>query len=282
MLYIAAMSGKRYMPSMSLIHLPLSHSLLWPSLHALSAREWLILACTLLVGGVVKGVVSIGVPLVAVPLLTGILSVKQTVLLLSLPIIIGNIPQALEGGQNWKTLKQIGFLVIGTVTGIALGVKILFSIPEHFAMGLAGLILITACVTLLIAPKFELPKRTAVPIGLMAGFMGGLMEGISAIPGPLLATYLLATGATGKQFTKQIAQVLIISIAALILTFRQSRHANDTDLLFSVLASIPVVIGILLGRPLRDALPPRVFRAVVLIFILVAAVQMVLRSHLLS
>jgi hypothetical protein len=108
------------------------------------------------------------------------------------------------------------------------------------------------------------------------------MEGISAIPGPLLATYLLATGATGKQFTKQIALVLIISIAALILTFGQSHHASGADLLFSALAAIPVVIGIRLGRPLRDALPPAVFRVVVLIFILFAAVQMILRSHLLA
>lgn len=267
---------------MPLPHLSLSHSLLWPTLHALSAREWLILVATLLAGGVVKGVVSIGVPLVAVPLLTGILSVKQTVLLLSLPIIIGNIPQAFEGGQTWKTLQHIGFLIVGTVIGIALGVKILLSIPGHLATGLAGLILITACVVLLITPKFKLPKRTAAPVGLLLGFICGLMEGISAIPGPLLATYLLATGATGKQFTKQIALVLIISIAALILTFGQSRHADEADLLFSALASIPVVIGILVGRPLRDALPPKIFRAVVLIFILAAAVQMVLRAHLLA
>jgi uncharacterized protein len=270
------------MPAMKLFHLPWAHSLLWPTLHALSGREWLILACTLFVGGLVKGVVSIGVPLVAMPLLTGILSVKQTVLLLSMPIMIGNLPQAFEGGQSWKTLQTIGFLVIGTVIGIALGVKILLSIPGHLAMGLAGLILIIACAALLIAPRFKLPKRTAAPVGLVVGFIGGLMEGISAIPGPLLATYLLATGATGKQFTKQIALVLIISIAALILTFGQSRHASDADLLISALASIPVVIGILLGRPLRDALPPGIFRALVLIFILAAAVQMVLRSHLLS
>jgi hypothetical protein len=261
---------------------PLSHSLLWPTMHALSAREWLILAGTLLVGGLVKGVVSIGVPLVAMPLLTGILSVKQTVLLLSLPIMIGNVPQAFEGGHSWTTLRPIGFLVIGTVVGIALGVKILLSIPGHLAMGLAGLILITACLALLIAPKFKLPQRTAAPVGLMVGFIGGLMEGIAAIPGPLLATYLLATGATGKQFTKQIALVLIISIAALIVTFGQSRHASDADLLISALASIPVMAGILVGRPLRDTLPPALFRALVLIFILAAAVEMVLRSHLLS
>ena len=269
------------MLDMSLFRLALPHSLLWQSLQALSGREWLILICTLLVGGLVKGVVSIGVPLVAVPLLTGILSVKQTVLLLSVPIIIGNIPQAFEGGQTWETLRHIGFLVIGTVLGIVLGVKILLSIPGHLAIGLAGLILVTACLTLLIAPKFKLPQRTATPVGLAVGFVCGLMEGISAIPGPLLATYLLATGATGKQFTKQIALVLIISIGALILTFRQSRHASEADLLLSALASLPVVLGILLGRPLRDALPPAIFRTVVLIFILFAAVQMILRSHLL-
>jgi uncharacterized membrane protein YfcA len=270
------------MQRMLLSHLPLSHSLLWPTLHALSARDWLLLACALFVGGLVKGVVSIGVPLVAMPLLTGMLSVKQTVLLLSLPIMIGNVPQALEGGHSWTTLRHIGFLVIGTVVGIAVGVEILLSIPGHLAMGLAGLILITACLALLIAPKFKLPKRGAAPVGLTVGFIGGLMEGISAIPGPLLATYLLATGATGKQFTKQIALILIISIAALILTFGQSRHAGDADLLISALASIPVVAGIIVGRPLRDALPPALFRALVLIFILAAAIQMVLRSHLLS
>jgi uncharacterized membrane protein YfcA len=277
---IADTSGKRYTTAMSLSHLTFAHSLLWPTLHALSTREWLILICTLLVGGLVKGVVSIGVPLVALPLLTGILSVKQAVLLLSLPIMIGNVPQAFEGGHTWKTLQHIGFLVIGTVIGIALGVKILLSIPGHLAVGLAGLILFTACLVLLVTPKFKLPKRTAGPVGLAVGFVCGLMEGISAIPGPLLATYLLATGATGKQFTKQIALVLIISIAALILTFGQSRHAGGADLLFSALAAIPVVIGIQLGRPLRDALPPAIFRAIVLIFILSAAVQMILHSHL--
>jgi uncharacterized membrane protein YfcA len=262
-------------------HLTLSHSLLWPTLQHLSIREWLILVCTLLAGGLVKGVVSIGVPLVAVPLLTGILSVKQAVLLLSMPIIIGNIPQAFEGGQTWGTLKHISFLVIGTVLGITLGVKILLSIPGNLAIGLAGLILITACLALLVAPKFKLPNREASLVGLIVGFVCGLMEGISAIPGPPLATYLLATGASGKQFTKQIALVLIISIVALILTFGQSHHAGEADLLLSALAAIPVVMGIILGRPLRDALPPAIFRTVVLIFILLAAVQMVLRSHLL-
>jgi uncharacterized protein len=255
-----------------------SHSLLWPTLHHLSPQGWLIIIAALFIGGLVKGVVSIGVPLIAVPLLTGILSVKQAVLLLSLPIILGNIPQALEGGKTWTVLKSIGFLVLGTVLGIVLGVKILLAIPAHAATIAVGLILAMVCIFMLFAPKFTLPKRFAAPLGVAIGFICGLLEGISAIPGPLLATYLLATGATGKRFTKEIALVLVISIAALLATFGQSHRASGTDLLVSALASLPVIAGIILGRPLRDALPAKVFRITVLVFIFLAAAQMVYHS----
>ncbi|MGE4480733.1 TSUP family transporter [Acidocella sp.] len=267
------------MPHLFLSH-SLSHSLLWPAFRGLSIHGWLLVACALFLGGLVKGVVSIGVPLVAVPLLTGLLSVKQAVLLLSMPIILGNIPQALEGGKFCATLKSIGYLVVGAVIGIALGVKVLFAIPAHLAVGLAGIILLAAALTLLAAPKFSLPKKTAAPVGLLAGLVSGFMEGVSAIPGPLLATYLIATGATGKRFTKEIALVLVISVAVLIFVFGQSRHASGADLLMSAIAAIPVVGGILAGRPLRDALPPKLFRAVVLVFIIAAAAQMVMRSGL--
>lgn len=259
----------------------LSHSLLWPALQALPARGWLVVLVALFLGGLVKGVVSIGVPLIAIPLLTGILPVKQAVLLMSLPIILGNIPQALEGGKTWPALKSIGTLVLGAIVGIALGVKILFAISASLATAIAGLILIVASIFLLFTPKFSLPKRAAAPAGLLAGFFSGLMEGISAIPGPLLATYLIATGSTGKRFTKEIALVLVISITVLIAAFGQSHHAGVGDLVISALASIPVIAGIIAGRPLRDALPPRAFRIIVLVFIIIAAVQMILRSGLL-
>jgi uncharacterized membrane protein YfcA len=262
---------------MSLPHLMSPHGLLWPTLHALSAQKWLVVLAALFAGGLVKGVVSIGVPL-----LTGILSVKQSVLLISLPIIIGNIPQALEGGKTWAALKSIGFLVIGAVLGIAIGVKILFMIPGTLATAIAGLILVIACLVLLVSPKFSLPQRGAGPIGLAAGFFSGLMEGISAIPGPLLATFLIASGATGKRFTKEIALVLVISIAALVIVFGQSHHADRGDLLISALAAIPVVAGIIAGRPLRDALPASIFRIIVLIFIMIAATQMIWRSGLIK
>jgi uncharacterized membrane protein YfcA len=94
--------------------------------------------------------------------------------------------------------------------------------------------------------------------------------------------YLIASGATGKAFTKQIAIILVVSIVTLIVAFGGSgQHASAADLLISAAASIPVVAGILLARPVRDKLPPMTFRIVVLLFVLAAAAQMVWKSGVL-
>jgi uncharacterized membrane protein YfcA len=108
------------------------------------------------------------------------------------------------------------------------------------------------------------------------------MESIASVPGPLLAMYLIATGTTGKAFTKQIAIILVVSIITLVAAFSGGAHASWTDLAISAGASLPVIAGILLARPLRDRLPPAAFRALVLVFVLGAAAQMIWKSGVLQ
>lgn len=259
-------------------HSLLSHGLLWPAFHGFTMREWFIVVLVLLAGGMVKGVVSIGVPLIVVPLLTGILTVKEAVLLLSLPIILGNIPQALEGGQTLLAIRRVWAPMVGMVGGIVLGVKILLTISPRHAGLAAGLVLVAAAILLLASPRLHLPKSKAVPLGLGLGFVSGFMEGIAAIPGPLIVMYLLTTGSTGRRFTKEIALIMIVSLLALLFTFEHGHQTNTTDLVVSALAASPVIAGIILARPLRDRLPPRVFRVVVLIFVLLAGLNMVRKS----
>ena len=264
-----------------MVHINLANSVLGPSLQALSLHASLGIIAALVLGGMVKGVVSIGVPLVAMPILTQFLSVKQSVLLLSMPIILGNIPQALEGGELLQTVRRIAAPLVGTVLGNIVGVTVLISLSPHRAQAAAGALLIFATLILLASPKLTLAPRLVKPAGFVLGFGAALMESIASIPGPLLAMYLISSGATGKVFTKQIAIILVVSIVTLILAFSGGRQASWIDLVISAAASIPVIAGILLARPLRDKLPPAAFRALVLLFLLAAAVQMIWKSGVL-
>ncbi|QGZ64339.1 sulfite exporter TauE/SafE family protein [Paraburkholderia acidisoli] len=259
----------------------LSGGVLLAHLQALDAAQLCGLAIALVLGGMVKGVTGIGVPLVAMPILTHFLPVKQAVLLLSMPIILGNIPQALEGGELWKTVKQIAAPLVGTIIGNVVGVSLLIRLEPHHAQAASGLALVVAAALLLASPKLTLAPAWVKPVGFLLGFGAALMESIASVPGPLLAMYLIASGATGRVFTKQIAIILVVSVLTLITTFSGGAHANGADLAISAAASVPAIIGMLLIRPLRDKLHPLAFRVIVLVCVLAAAVQMIVKSHVL-
>ncbi|TKC90295.1 sulfite exporter TauE/SafE family protein [Trinickia terrae] len=264
-----------------MLHLNLSTGILSPSLQALGAQALLGVIVALVLGGMVKGVVSIGVPLVAMPILSQFLPIKDAVLLLSMPIILGNIPQALEGGETVATARRIVAPLIGTVLGNLVGVTMLVSLAPHRAQAIAGVLLMVAALLLLASPRLALAPRWAKPAGFAIGFAAAVMESIASVPGPLLAMYLIATGATGRVFTKQIAIILVVSIVTLVVAFGGGLHASWVDVAISALASVPVIAGIVLARPLRDRLPPAAFRSVVLLFVLAAAVQMIWKSGVL-
>ncbi|PQV50026.1 sulfite exporter TauE/SafE family protein [Paraburkholderia sp. BL21I4N1] len=264
-----------------MFHFNFADGVLGPSLQALDVYALLGIVVALLLGGMVKGVVSIGVPLVAMPILSHFLPIKSAVLLLSMPIILGNIPQALEGGNLLPTVRRIAAPLVGTVIGNIVGVSLLISLAPHRAQAAAGAFLMIAALLLLATPRLTLSPKWAKPAGFVLGFGAALMESIASVPGPLLAMYLIATGATGKAFTKQIAIILVVSIVTLVLALSGGAHASWTDLLISACASLPVIVGMLLVRPLRDRLPPTAFRALVLVFVVAAAAQMIWKSGVL-
>ncbi|KWA09868.1 sulfite exporter TauE/SafE family protein [Burkholderia territorii] len=259
-------------------HLDLTEGVLVSSLHGLALLDLIGIAVALLLGGMVKGITGIGVPLVAMPILSQFLPIRQAVLLLSMPIILGNIPQALEGGEVLATARKIAAPIAGTVLGNVAGVAILLSLNAGHAQAASGTLLIVAAALMLSAPKLNLPAAWQKPVGFVLGFGAALMESIASVPGPLLATYLISSGATGRAFTKQIAIILVVSIVTLITTFSGAAHASVADLAISAAASVPAIAGMWLVRPLRDRMSPRVFRTVVLLFVLVAASQMIWKS----
>ncbi|KML47082.1 sulfite exporter TauE/SafE [Burkholderia cepacia] len=256
----------------------LTEGVLVSSLQALTPLDLAGIAVALLLGGMAKGITGIGVPLIAMPILSQFLPIRHAVLLLSMPIILGNIPQALEGGQVLATARKIAAPIAGTVIGNVVGVAILLSLNPGHAQAASGALLIFAATLMLAAPKLNLPDAWQKPVGFVLGFGAALMESIASVPGPLLATYLISSGATGRVFTKQIAIILVVSIVTLITTFSGAAHASGADLAISAAASLPAIAGMWLVRPLRDKMSPRIFRMVVLLFVLAAASQMIWKS----
>jgi len=87
---------------------------------------WLLGFCALalLCGGIIKGTLGVGTPLLTVPLMAMVLPIQAAITLMCVPILVANVIQAWQapGGYNvvsrhWPTAVSI---LVGTVIGVSL------------------------------------------------------------------------------------------------------------------------------------------------------------------
>src|SRR5215471_15313619 len=106
--------------------------------------------CSLIVAGLLKGIIGVGMPVVALPLLLLFIDIKSAAMLLSMPLIFRNLPQALEGGKSGRRLMQLMPVFLGMIPGLFLGVRVLLALDANVARIIACLVLMGAAgVTLL-------------------------------------------------------------------------------------------------------------------------------------
>src|SRR3979409_1826413 len=131
--------------------------------------------CSLIVAGLLKGTIGVGMPVVALPLLSLFTDVKSAVMLLSMPLILSNLPQALEGGKTGRCLVQLMPVILGMIPGLFLGVQVLLALDANVAEIIAGLVVIGVGGVTLLAPKLQLQSRLVLPAGITFGFFGGIL-----------------------------------------------------------------------------------------------------------
>jgi len=166
--------------------------------------------CSLIVAGLLKGTIGVGMPVVALPLLSLFIDIKAAAMLLSMPLIFSNLPQALEGGKTRQCLMQLMPVILGMIPGLFVGVRVLLAVDANVAKIIAGLVVMGVGGVTLLAPKLQLQSRLVLPTGITLGFFGGILGGIAAMPGPLAFIFLLAKGLRGKAFTKEASLYLVV------------------------------------------------------------------------
>lgn len=240
------------------------------------------LALSLVLAGTVKGTIGIGMPIVAFPLLSAFLEVRTAVALLTLPLVLSNIPQAMENGAGagLARLRRLAPVLLGTIPGVAAGVLFVDTGSDpQFARAAAGSALIVTALLMLAAPKLHVgPQHVAA--GVAAGFLGGLMGGVAAIPGPIVFVFLLAKGLRGSEFTGEASMFLVVSSLVLAFVLAGTGSFNWWDVLISAAALAPVALGMYVGQKLRDRIAPETFKRLVLVAVLASGLELVRRAVL--
>jgi uncharacterized protein len=236
-----------------------------------------VLVCTaaFAVGGFVKGVVSIGMPLAALPLFTFVVDVRTAVGLLLLPILVSNVVQGFEGPGTYAFLRRFLPLIACLVLGSFIGSAMLASLEQKQLLLLVGSFAAVAAILSLMNPRLAIPAHGERWLSPPVGFASGVIGGMSTLYGPILIVYLIGLKLPRDEFVKGMSLLYLTAAVCLILGSLSQKTAGTFEFAMSAVGIIPVYFGMLVGRAVRKRINPDIFRKLVLGFLLITGVNMI-------
>ncbi len=213
---------------------------------------WAIIA--LAFGGIVKGAIGAGVPIIAIPVLTMTHDVQFAVAVLLAPNLVANLWQVWAYRFDLLPHRFLIPFSMGGAAGVALGTYGLTRVP-HDALSLIVASAVLSYVAIrLLKPTLTLPYKIARTVALPVGMVAGVLQGSTGMSAPISVTFLNALRLERRVFIGTIAvfftALTIMQIPALAVTgiLTPERALVSLVALVTVLGFMPV--GALLAKHL--------------------------------
>lgn len=239
-----------------------------------------VVAATFLLAGGVKGVIGLGLPTVSLAVLAALLGLETAMALVLVPSLVTNLWQALVGPHGVAVIKRLWPFLASATVSVWIGGMVLTRVDTVWLSALLGLSLAVYAAINLDRPRVSVPARRERAVGVAAGFINGVLTGMTGsfvVPGVL---YLQATRLPRDALVQ--AMGILFTLSTLALGFSLGGHGRLTPDLgtVSVAAVVPAIVGMMIGLRIRQRLPEARFRRVFFLSILALGLYIIIRSFL--
>lgn len=213
-----------------------------------------------LLAGVVKGVIGLGLPTIAMGLLTLVMPAASAAGLLIVPSLVTNIWQLACGPAFLSLIKRFWTLFAGIIIGTFWnGLPALTSSSSWTSAALGG-ILVVYGLWGIVATTLPQPSRHEVWLSPLVGYITGAITaatGVFVIPA---VPYLQCLRLNKNDLVQALGLAFTVSTLGLALQLVQGMGLQGINLWQSMLALIPALLGMMIGQRLRHAISEAVFR----------------------
>lgn len=248
--------------------------------HATQLAHLLAGAAVFLAGGLVKGVLGLGLPLIPVPVLSHFIPVPKVIGLMTMPALVSNFLQGISGTNRRATIRRFWPLMAGLAFGIVIGTRVLVTIDLAALRPLLGGILLVLVLIEAFNVRLRVPIHRERRVGLVFGIVTGFVTAVSSFMGPLVALFLFALDLSIEDFVAAFGFIAFAAIAALTLSLAAVRILRGEELLLSIGAVVPVLLGMEIGKRIRGYVPQRIFRLGVYALVAVVALNLLIQGLL--
>jgi uncharacterized membrane protein YfcA len=240
--------------------------------------ELLLIVVALLAGGLVKGTIGMGLPLVAVPLLTQLVPVPTAISLLALPIVASNVTIALQTRASYAVLRRLWPYFVVLLPALAVSLRLMTTLDQKLVMLLLGVMVEVLVAFQLIGWLPPVSPRAEKPVLVASALIGGVAGGATsffAFPG---LQALLAMRLKPEEFIFAASIIFLSGILVLGSGLSALGVLGWREALASVAMLVPALLGQAAGRRLQRRLPTALFRRVVLVVMALAGAVLIARA----
>jgi len=228
----------------------------------LDSLTGLIIVATFLIAGAVKGVIGLGLPTVALALLTVAIDLPSAMAVMLVPSLATNVWQALAGGEGRALAARLWPFLLTAGATVWIGAAALTRVDLALLSALLGVLLIVYSLLNLAGLRLEFTSRQEVWAGPLAGLANGILTGMTGtfvMPGVL---FLQAIGLSRDMLVQAMGMLFTVSTLALGLALRGNGMLTGELAAVSAAALVPAIIGMVAGQRIRRALPEALFRRI--------------------
>lgn len=236
--------------------------------------QMLVIAGAFIVAGIAKGAIGIGLPPIAIGLMTFALPLGDALAIMTIPTLMTNVFQAFSGGHFVPLLRRFGTMAAGAMVGV-IGVAVsLDKLGTAGMTGWLGLLLVLYASLALFAWRPVMPRageRWANPlIGLASGAVAGL-TGMAAVP---FLPYMQSLQISRNDLVQGLGIMFLFIMGALAVALVHQNIFNTANMIGGVAALAPTFAGVWIGQKLRHAASPETFRKIFLAGMLALGLHM--------
>ena len=237
----------------------------------------IIIILAVLAGGIVKGTIGFGMPMVALPLIAFIIPATTAMILLCAPILLTNFLQMKikEGISSYRFLPMIICLIIGLI----IGARLILEINLNTITQIIAVSIIFAALVNCIGFKIEnINKSKERIITSIIGFGSGILGGLSTFYGPPMLAYLVAADLPKEKFVRTVSTIYFIGSFPLYGSLIYYGFATKLDLMMSLFLIIPAFISQQIGAKIRNKINQKQFRICILVTLIILGISLFIKT----
>ena len=245
------------------------------------APHLLFIAATFVLAGLVKGVIGLGLPTVAMGLLGLVMPPASAAALLVLPSLVTNVWQLLAGPRFGVLVRRLSGMLVGIVVGTVAGSRLIAGSASGgaAAMGL-GLALVAYAVVGLSRLRLRVPPWAERWAGPAVGVATGLVTGATGVFVLPAVPFLAALELERDELVQALGLSFTASTVALAAGLALHGALPLPSIAVSGLAVVPALLGMALGGALRARARAEVFRRWFFLGLLVLGAEIAWRAAL--